>query len=210
MCSWGFNIWPPFDFLNVHSTTYLPYQSIPSIQPKPSVQDTLHNILLRESSLTYSYPWMGIISKLCHSWIVPMIFLHCFSCAHHSTPIPPLLPQKFLKQWGLEKTVQIPKAALEEGFPLNFCLIKRNDTKLITSPLFFHISFDKQCLCCLFVFWLVQNYLVMSFNMLPFYLTQILHARGQEECKILTFVWTFKCTHNTVLSTRPGKSYDWL
>jgi hypothetical protein len=140
-----------------------------------------------------------------------MTFLHCFSCAHHSTPIPPLSPQKLLKQWGLEKTVQIPKAALEEGFPLNFCLIKRNNTQLITSTLFFHISFDKQCLCyLLFVFGLVQNYLVMSFNMLPFYLTQILHLRGHEECKILTVVWTFKCTHNTVLSTRPSKSYNWL
>jgi hypothetical protein len=111
-----------FDFLNDLSTTYLPYQSIPSIQPKLSVQDTLHNILLRESSLTYSYPWMGIISKFGHSWIVPLTFLHCFSCDHHSTPIPLLSPQKLLKQWGLEKTVQFPKAALEEGFPLNFCL----------------------------------------------------------------------------------------
>ncbi len=136
-----------FDFLNVLSTSYLPYQSIPSIQPKPRVQDTLHNILLRESSLTYSYLWMGIINKFCHSWIVPMTFLCCFSCAHHSTPILPLLPQKLLKQSGLEKTVQIPKAALEEGFPLNFCLIKRINTKLITSTFIFHISFDKQCLC---------------------------------------------------------------
>jgi hypothetical protein len=73
--------------------------------------------------------------------------------------------------------------------------------------IFSYTSIDKQCLCYLFLFWFGSK---LSFNMLPFYLTQILHVGGQEKCKILTFVWTFKCTHNTALSTRLGKSYDSL